>query len=60
LRHESNALLAAPGQAESLREQIDRLLAGEALAERLGRQARADAEGYTWEKRAEKILGGWR
>jgi glycosyltransferase involved in cell wall biosynthesis len=60
LQHESNALLAAPGQADSLKEQIGRLLVDEALAERLGGQARADAEGYTWEKRAEKILEGWR
>ncbi len=60
LRHESNALLAAPGRADSLKEQINRLLADEALAERLSCQARADAEGYTWEKRAETILEGWR
>ena len=60
LRHESNALLAAPGQAESLRDQIQRALTDEALAERLGRQARHEVEGYTWEKRAKRILEGWR
>jgi len=57
LRHESNALLAKPGSAASLREQIERLLADESLARRLGQQARLDAEAYSWERRAERILG---
>jgi glycosyltransferase involved in cell wall biosynthesis len=59
LRPEANALLAAPGRADSLRAQIERVLSDTALADRLGAQARADAQGYTWEKRAERILAGW-
>lgn len=59
LRHESNALLAAPGSVESLREQMRRALADESLARRIAGQARADAEAYTWEKRAERILADY-
>ena len=60
LRPEENVLLAQPGRANSLQVQIRRLLEDEALAERLGTQARADVEACTWESRAQKILEGWR
>jgi glycosyltransferase involved in cell wall biosynthesis len=59
LRPEENALLALPGRADSLGEQIGRALNDEALAGRLGACARADVEAYSWDSRAAKILEGW-
>jgi glycosyltransferase involved in cell wall biosynthesis len=56
LRHEQNALLAAPGDPDAFAAAVRRLLAEPALAERLGRQARADVEGYSWDARARALL----
>jgi glycosyltransferase involved in cell wall biosynthesis len=56
LRHEENALLAAPGDPEAFAAAVRRLLADPALAQRLGQQARADVRGYSWDARAEALL----
>jgi glycogen(starch) synthase len=49
VRHEENGLLAKPGQPLSLAEQIDRLLADGAMANRLVTAARREVEErYTW------------
>jgi glycosyltransferase involved in cell wall biosynthesis len=55
LRHEENALLAAPGDPEAVAAAIRRLRDEPALRDRLGRQARADAALHTWDRRAERI-----
>ncbi len=53
-----NAVLVEPSNPESLAQGILRVLRDKALATRIGAQARADAlEKYTWEKRAQAILG---
>ncbi len=51
-----NSVLVAPDSAVSLAEGIRGLLADAALMDRIARQARLDAEAYTWERRAENIL----
>ncbi|MGE3909825.1 MAG: glycosyltransferase family 4 protein [Chloroflexota bacterium] len=56
LRHEENALLAAPGDADSFAAAVRRLLAEPDLAKRLGEQARADVRHYSWDARAEALL----
>jgi glycosyltransferase involved in cell wall biosynthesis len=56
LRHEENALLAAPGDPESFAAAVRRLIGDPALAQRLGAQARADVNGYSWDARAEALL----
>jgi glycosyltransferase involved in cell wall biosynthesis len=58
LKPEVNALLAVPGSAASIREQVQRLLADPELGRRLARQARQDVEQFTWEARADRILRG--
>jgi glycosyltransferase involved in cell wall biosynthesis len=56
LRHEENALLARPGDPEAFADAVRRLLADESLAVRLGRQARADVAGSSWDARARALL----
>jgi len=56
LRDEENALLARPDDPEDFAKAVRRLLADRALAERLGRQARADVLGYSWDARAGALL----
>ena len=56
LRHEENALLARPGDPEAFADAVRRLLADNELAVRLGRQARADVTGYSWDARATALL----
>jgi glycosyltransferase involved in cell wall biosynthesis len=56
LRQEDNALLARPGNPDAFAEAVRRLLHEPALAERLGRQARADVERYSWQARAAALL----
>jgi glycosyltransferase involved in cell wall biosynthesis len=55
LRHEENALLVPPGDAEALGGAIARLLANRALAERLARTAFSEAYQYSWDARAERL-----
>jgi glycosyltransferase involved in cell wall biosynthesis len=56
IRHEENGLLARAGDAEAFAAAVRRLLADPELAARLGRQARADVEGYSWDARAAALL----
>ncbi|MBI4772390.1 MAG: glycosyltransferase family 4 protein, partial [Chloroflexi bacterium] len=57
LRDGENALLVRPDDAGALAEGVRRVLTDAALAERLGAQARRDAQGYTWQARARRIIG---
>lgn len=59
LRHRENALLARPGDPDSLRESIQQLLADPLLGERLARQAQADVRQYGWARRAAAILAAF-
>jgi glycosyltransferase involved in cell wall biosynthesis len=56
LKHDENALLAAPGDPESLAAAIRRLLDDRGLALRLARAAHALAPRYSWDARA-RLLG---
>jgi glycosyltransferase involved in cell wall biosynthesis len=56
LRHGENALLARPGDPGAFADAVRRLLADPGLAARLGRQARADVMGYSWDARARALL----
>lgn len=51
-----NAVLVKPDGADSLCEGIGRVLDDSALAGKIALRAREDAEGYTWEARAQKLL----
>jgi glycosyltransferase involved in cell wall biosynthesis len=55
LRQEENCLLTPPGDARALADAIKRLAADPALSERLARQAFADADQYTWDRRAARL-----
>jgi glycosyltransferase involved in cell wall biosynthesis len=57
LRDGENAILVAPDNPPALAAGIRRALEDEAFAGKISRQARADVEAYTWDRRAEKILG---
>jgi glycosyltransferase involved in cell wall biosynthesis len=52
-----NAVLVAPDSPATLAAGIRRLLDDPGLGARIARQARQDVEQYTWERRAEKIMG---
>lgn len=52
-----NGLLAEPGNASSFSGAIKRLLEDPDLGERLSAEAYKDVQYYTWDKRAERILG---
>jgi len=54
--NESNALFFEPGNDEDLATKITKALTEPRLGNRLSRQARQDAEQYSWEKRAKRIL----
>ena len=56
LRHEQNGLLVKIDDPDAMALAIRRLLDEPGLAARLGRQARQDALGYSWDRRAERIL----
>jgi glycosyltransferase involved in cell wall biosynthesis len=55
LVHEENALLVPPGDPAALAAAIARLTRDPGLAVRLARRAFADAERYTWARRAERL-----
>jgi len=50
-----NALLAEPGNAESLAEKIGTLLENPALGEKLSQAAFERVQGHTWDERAKRI-----
>lgn len=55
IQHGRNGWLVEPEQPEALAHGIRTLLADGALRDSLGRTAQADASGYSWQSRAEKI-----
>jgi glycosyltransferase involved in cell wall biosynthesis len=57
LIHERNALLAEPGDKESLADGINRLLSDDELSARLSATVSEDVLSYTWDQRAANILG---
>lgn len=54
--NEGNAMLAEPGEIGAWRLEIEKLLADESRRLKMGKQARKDAEQFTWAKRQERIL----
>jgi glycosyltransferase involved in cell wall biosynthesis len=60
LRHEENALLARSDDPDAFAAAVRRVLGDPALAARLGRQARADVTGYSWDARARALLDAMR
>ena len=56
LRHESNGILVAPDDPAALARGITRVLRDDELAARIRRVARAEAESFTWERRAASII----
>ena len=57
--NEKNAIFCKPDDIQSWKSALERLLQNENLREELGRQARQDAQGYTWIARAERIMNGF-
>jgi glycosyltransferase involved in cell wall biosynthesis len=57
LRGGENAVLVPPDSPEALAAGIRRVLKDPELAGKISRRGRRDVEQYTWERRAEKILG---
>jgi len=56
LVHGKNALLFPPGDATALAAAVRRLAEDPGLSRRLGERARRDAEGFTYARRARRIL----
>lgn len=57
--NEKNAVFCKPDDISSWKYALERLLADENLRNQLGRQARQDAQGYTWVARAQRIMNGF-
>ena len=57
LSDRTNALLVKPEDPHALAEGIQKLLRERGLAERLAARAKDDVQSYTWDKRAERIIG---
>ena len=57
LRDGENAVLVAPGNPPALAAGIRRVLGDPGLGEKISRQARREVDDFTWERRAEKIMG---
>lgn len=56
LKHDVNAWLTPPDNGAALAESVKTLLRDEARAQRLEERAREDAQAYSWDLRAQKIL----
>src|SRR5215216_702859 len=54
--NENNAIFCKPDDIASWKSALERLLQDENLRDQLGKQARLEAQGYTWVARAERIL----
>lgn len=54
--NDNNAVFCKPDDIPSWKYGLERLLNDETLRNQLGRQARQDAQGYTWLARAQRIL----
>jgi glycosyltransferase involved in cell wall biosynthesis len=57
--NENNAVFCKPDDIPSWKTALERLLQDETLRNKLGKQARHDAQGYTWVARAQRILNGF-
>jgi glycosyltransferase involved in cell wall biosynthesis len=57
--NETNAVFCKPDDINSWKSALERLLGDEKLRDQLGRQARHDAQGYTWVSRAQRIMNGF-
>ena len=56
--HPGNALLLPPDDVAAWQDAVQKLQADPARCAALGAQARLDAGGYTWERRAQRLLDG--
>lgn len=54
--NESNSILVESDKPASLAKGIKKILENEALAESLAKQAMADVQNFSWQKRAENVL----
>ncbi|MDO8667554.1 MAG: glycosyltransferase family 4 protein [bacterium] len=54
--NESNSILVESDKPASLAKGVKKILENEALAESLAKQAMADVQNFSWQKRAENIL----
>lgn len=54
--NEGNSIMVLPDNSKSLAEGIKLCLENSIHSKKLAEQARNEAEGYTWEKRAQKII----
>lgn len=57
--NEKNAVFCKPDDIASWKLALERLLQNENLRDQLGRQAKQDAQGYTWVARAQRIMNGF-
>ena len=57
--NENNAVFCKPDDISSWKSALEHLLNDENLRAQLGRQARHDAQGYTWVARAQRIMNGF-
>jgi glycosyltransferase involved in cell wall biosynthesis len=57
--HEGNAVFAQPEDIAGWASALAHLLMSPELRDQLGRQARCDAQNYTWAARAERALAGF-
>jgi glycosyltransferase involved in cell wall biosynthesis len=57
--NENNAVFCKPDDIPSWKTALERLLQDENLRDKLGKQARRDAQGYTWVARAQRIMNGF-
>jgi glycosyltransferase involved in cell wall biosynthesis len=55
--NEKNSVLVNPNNPRALAEGIIKVLTNKLLAEKIAARALADVKNYTWQKRAEKIIG---
>jgi len=52
-----NAFFVRPDDPQSLAEGVKNILQNVKFADKISKQAYSDVQKYTWEKRAERILG---
>jgi len=57
--NETNAVFCKPDDISSWKSALEHLLQDENLRDQLGKQARLDAQGYTWVARAQRIMNGF-
>ena len=57
--NENNAVFCKPDDIISWKGVLERLLQDKSLREQLGKQARLDAQGYTWVARAQRIMNNF-